>query len=478
MKKYLAIAGAGLMMIGTAGLAAAATVDVGGEVRIKYENRESATFNNDNSDTLHGTHQRTRITVNAKVNDEISGKVSLQNIHIWGATGSTTSTAENTSGTTTGLNNTDVFESYIQINKVFGTPISARLGRQVLSYGDQRLVGGLDWADTGRRFDAVKFMYSSGDIALDVWGAKVDENSWTTNTIEGNDNDQDFFGAWLTYKGLKDNVIDVYALWLRDGGSNVASDSSANNGNDTGTALISGISYGDADGDGTVAGANKEGSVNIYTLGARIKGAVGGLDYTAELNYQTGNTFQDADVDAMAYAINVGYTLPVDMSPRLYVEYVHADGDDSSTDSDTETFNQLFPTGHAQLGYMDLVGFQNVEAWRFGASIKPTKALYIQADYWNFKLNEEKDYWYNAGGARTLGTVTTAQYANNSEDDLGSELDISVKYKYADNLSLEGGYSIFFPGDLGDTDLTGGGVRIYADDDDQTWAYAQIKLTF
>lgn len=454
MKKYLAIAGAGLMLVGTAGLAAAATIDVGGEVRIKYENRQELSFDSDGGAAEHGTHQRTRINVNAKVNDEISGFIQLQNIRTWGGEAGANSVANTTDNST----NTDVHQAYIQVNKVFGTPLSVRIGRQELAYGDHRLVGSLDWADSARAFDAVKVMYNAGDIALDVWSAKVDEMSWGNNTgssnivstdpnADGTDTDLDFYGAWLTYKGIKDNVIDVYALVLRDG---------------TPSSTINGIVY-------NGAGSTQEGALSLYTLGARLKGAMGGLDYTVEINRQQGNDTDDRDIESMGYAVNVGYTIPVDMSPRIYAEYVFADGDDNSSDDDVETFNQLFPTGHAHLGYMDLVGFQNVEAWRFGASIKPTKALYIQADYWNFKLAEDKDAWYRASG----GSVIAANSAN-SEDDIGGEVDLTIKYKYSDNLSLEGGYSIFFAGDIVDQHPSSS----FADDDDMSWAYAQVKLTF
>lgn len=487
MKKYLAIAGAGLMMIGTAGMAAAATIDVGGEIRIRYENRENVQLNNNTSDNVHGTTQRTRVNVNAKVSDEISAFIQLQNVRTWGSNSSANTTTTDTAfsdGTTNNGTTTDTHQAYLQVNKVFGTPLSVRLGRQELSYGNERLVGALNWSQIGRSFDAAKVMYKSSDIDVDVWASKLNERTTQTDIVsetaarKGSDNDMDFYGIWATYKGIKDNTIDLYALVLRDGGAGVFANTATPNVN-AGAALINGINYGDPDGDGTVAGANKEGAALLYTLGARLKGAVGSFDYEAELDYQTGDTFNGTDVDAMAYAVTLGYTLPVDMSPRISVEYVNADGDDNSTDGDVETFNQLFPTGHKHLGYADLVGYQNVEAWRLGASIKPTKALFVSVDYWNFQLNEDKDAWYRANGSRVIAPVTAGS-TNVTDDEIGNEIDVIAKYKYADNLSLEAGYSLFQPGDLVQTATrgAGAGTKSFADDDDQTWVYGMVTLTF
>lgn len=465
MKKYLAIAGAGLMMIGTAGMAAAATVDVGGEVRIKYEMRENLAFDDNTSNNEHGTHQRTRVNVNAKVSDEISAFIQLQNIRTWG-----TEASVGTTGTVHNDTNTDTHQAYLQVNKVFGSPLSVRLGRQELSYANERLIGSLNWADSARAFDAVKAMYRSTDIDVDVWAAKTVESSFpsstssaivtTTNTGSGQDNDEDFYGVWATYKGIKDNTIDLYALLLK------------NNGSSFGATTINGISYGNS-----VTG-NSETAVTIYTYGAHIKGVMNAFDYDVELDYQTGKALNGNDIDAMAYTFTAGYTLAMDMSPRISVEYVHADGDDSTTDSNTETFNQLFPTGHRHLGYADLVGFQNVEAWRVGVNLKPTKASSVSVDYWNFKLDDEKDAWYRASG----GVVKPASNSN-GEDEIGSEIDLIAKYKYADNLTLEAGYSLFMTGDMVKPGIaagwaSSGSMVAPADNDDLTFVYGMVTLTF
>ncbi len=49
----------------------------------------------------------------------------------------------------------DILKAYVQIGKS-KKGLSATIGRQFLSYGDQRLVGPLEWLNQARTFDAVK----------------------------------------------------------------------------------------------------------------------------------------------------------------------------------------------------------------------------------------------------------------------------------------------------------------------------------
>jgi len=57
-----------------------------------------------------------------------------------------------------------------------GTPTSrfaARVGRQELAYGDQRLVGHVSWLNTARTFDAGRVTFRSTPLSVDVFAASV-----------------------------------------------------------------------------------------------------------------------------------------------------------------------------------------------------------------------------------------------------------------------------------------------------------------
>ena len=52
-------------------------------------------------------------------------------------------------------------------------PVAARLGRQELAFGEQRLVGHLGWVNTGRTLDAARVILRAKALQVDVFGASV-----------------------------------------------------------------------------------------------------------------------------------------------------------------------------------------------------------------------------------------------------------------------------------------------------------------
>jgi hypothetical protein len=111
----------------------------------------------------------------------------------------------------------------------------------------------------------------------------------------------------------------------------------------------------DAD-NATAAFNGTTGRERRHTLGGRTWGKIGstGLDVEVEGAAQFGAVGGRDIAASMATAI-VGYTLPVPRSPRLYLELDCASGD-TRPGGDVGTFNQLYPTAHAFLGYIDYIG--------------------------------------------------------------------------------------------------------------------------
>lgn len=79
-------------------------------------------------------------------------------------------------------------------------PLTAKVGRQESSYGDERLVGDFDWSNLGRVFDAAKLRYETADLRVDAFsGRVVIPRDDTFNTV----NDYDWFsGIYASTKTL------------------------------------------------------------------------------------------------------------------------------------------------------------------------------------------------------------------------------------------------------------------------------------
>jgi len=467
MKKIFALfVAVAALMVWT--LPATAGVDFGGQYRIRGEQKSNYDFSDDKTvpsstddDQIGFYGQRVRLWGVAKPTNDTTVKITIQDTRNWGA--NQTATVNGPNLTDTGVNTLDLHESYVLIDEFFGTPFSVKIGRQELVYGDQRLVGAFGWSNNGRSFDAAKTMYRSDAYDVDFVVSKVrDSNTGAAK----NDNDEDFYILHGTVKTIPNNSLDLYAMLLRDGGTGQFITN-----NTTGVGVI-------------------DESQNLWTYGARLKGAVAGIDYTAEYVIQKGeiNTVAgstDYDIDADAFALRLGYTIPGGpMGLRVGAEYAYASGDDNPTDNDMETFSNLFPTNHGHYGNADQQAWRNMKAWNVNASIKPNAKTSVKLSYWDFALDEDKDGWYGAGTWNNAATglrsgVCLDAAGAQCDDEVGTELDLSVKYKYNSAVTIMAGVSRFFAGDRIEDyyqGTYGGGTS--ADTEDLDYAWVQLTANF
>ncbi len=100
--------------------------------------------------------QRSRLNFNYR-QEKLTTSLTFQNVRTWGDVG-TTATADK--------NGIAFFEAWAQYELCPNW--SARLGRQVISYDNQRIFGGLDWAQQGQSHDALLFSFHSKSSQLDL----------------------------------------------------------------------------------------------------------------------------------------------------------------------------------------------------------------------------------------------------------------------------------------------------------------------
>jgi hypothetical protein len=324
-------------------------------------------------------------------------------------------------------------------------PLGLKVGRQELSYGDERLIGAFDWNNVGRVFDAIKVRYQADRFWVDAFGANVVNN----NVLSGRDNSfddkadwaDDFYGLYGRTTMLTNHVWDLYALY-RDKA------------------------------DAKFLGAKRQ----IYTLGTRFEAtpALAPWDYFVEFAGQFGHVqtpggqFGEtaagwSDHRALAGVVSTGYTFDHEWKPRLGIEYSYASGDGNPRDRTDETFDNLFPTNHKFYGYMDLFAWKNLHNPRLTLSCQPHKTVKVQFDAHGFWLDDNQDAWYRANGNPIRRDPT-----GHSASFVGSELDLTVNYTPHKRLKLQAGYSRFFTGDF---------VRNTGKASDADFVYTQLSLS-
>ena len=286
----------------------------------------------------------------------------IQDSRKWGSEASTTDTADNTD---TGV---DLSQGYVELGNLLDAPLSLRIGRKAMAYGEHRLIGSLEWSNNARRFDAIKGTFKVGDAAdIDFWTAKISDSG------EDWGNDYNLNGIYGMLKMVPNNAIDVYLLQKIVGTS----------------------------------------ETNFFTLGARVKGDLKdiGLDYTAEVASQFGDANDTDSMSALAYAARVGYTIPAALGLRIGAEIDGASGDDPDTD-DIETFDNLFPTNHYLYGYTDDVNWTNMQAINVNVGVKPMDTLTVSAEYWIYALDQENAAGDDDNGSEINGKVNYAMSKN------------------------------------------------------------------
>jgi hypothetical protein len=288
------------------------------------------------------------------------------------------------------------------------TPLAARLGRQEIVFGDQRLVGHANWLNAGRTFDAARLTIRAKPAQIDLFAASVVRI--LDDELDKSGNGNRFAGAYVTTPALvPQGTVEPYVFWRRDG----------NLRGETGVT----------------------GSLQQITTGARLVGKLPArLDYNVEMDVQRGTLGPDS-VRAWAGHWLLRETLPLAGTPRIAAEYNYASGDDDPADGVRGTFDQLYPTAHDKYGLADQVGWRNIHHVRVGAELTPIKATPISVSYHSYWLAERRDALYAASGA-ALARVP----AGAASTHVGQEIDVQVTRSLTTYLALNAGYAHLFTG--------------------------------
>ena len=315
-----------------------------------------------------------------------------------------------------GDNPFDLRQAYIEIGS--GQGLSFKAGRQVMLYGDQRLIGPLDWSNLSRTFDAAKLRWTGNDgLWVDAFVSSVvnidrdgfDESDW----------DSIFSGVYAHIPTFGIQDTELYVLDMDD--------------------------------------TDKDD--HFITLGTHIKsqaGKLGAWDYEAEFAVQTG-TAGGKDLTAFASYIEGGYTFASAWKPRIGLEYSYGSGDDNAADGKQRAFQNLYPTNHPHYGYMDAFSWSNLHDLALHLSAKPCAKVTTTLDWHSFWLADAADTWRRAN-ARTTVRAANAAASNYA----GSELDALVSYAPCAEFALTAGYSHFFAGSyLSDTGASSDADFVY-----------------
>jgi hypothetical protein len=287
-------------------------------------------------------------------------------------------------------------------------PVSARIGRQELAYGEQRLVGHVSWLNAARTFDAARITVRTKTFSVDAFGASVVRTLVDEFDRSGGGNR--FAGIYATATRLiPQAIVEPYLFWKRE--VNLRGEL------------------------GSVA------DLQHATIGVRLAGKMPGrLDYGAEMALQRG-ALGGEDVRAWAGHWQLRESLPGPGAIKLTGEYNFASGDEDPADGVRGTFDQLYPTPHDKTGLSDQIGWKNIHHARAGFEFTPLQGWPIAVNYHSWWLAATRDAVCNVGNAVVARVTTGAVEAH-----IGQEIDMQVTRPLMPHLALAAGYAHVVPG--------------------------------
>jgi len=372
----------------------------GAALQYRFEFRDNFDWDRTRDDR-DGFHLlRTRFQVTWTVAAPLQVFLQVQDARLWGLHVTDRSPFQNP---------LDVHQAYLDIRWGPKEAVIFRIGRQKLSYGDERLLGGFEWSNVAQAFDAARLMTRAGAWSLHAFvGRRVVPRP---DRLDRWDRQDTLGGLYTTWTRPPMN-LDLYLLYRH-----------------TTRPVV-------------FHSRMEPGTLREPTLGFRVRWprAPGRVDATVEGAFQTGR-YGRQDIRAFAWAAVGGYTWDVWGRPRAGLEVDWASGDRDPGDGVRETFDNLFPTNHPHYGYMDFLGWQNMWDVRLTASLNPHPRWSVEANLHRMGLHRTTDALYNA--ARRAVRLAAGPVEAST---VGSEVDILIRWTPSARGQALLGYSRFWPG--------------------------------
>lgn len=357
----------------------------------------------DNQDPAFFTEQRTRLNAGYKT-DEYEILVSLQDVRMWGEDGIVDKDYSGSFGLS------EAWARYYMTNN-----ISVKFGRQMISYDNQRMFGGLEWAMQGLRHDAALFMYEDSSNLKIHAGVAYNQNPITgtepvrlTGTYYPPFTSNGAYHATGNYKHMEY----AYLHKKYDAGSLSA------------YLVNDGRQYGLED---SVANRQTYGLMGMKQFGETI--------LNGEFFYQGGEYGLNS---LSAYMFSLSATFKTAATP-ITVGYDHLSGQDTNSNKVTD-FTPLFGTNHALYGYMDYFYVGNSHS---GAGLED---IYLKTKFKIGKgaLSGHIHYFLGASTIYETDGITEASAS------LGTEIDLVYVRKLGKSGTFKLGYSQMFDTDTMD----------------------------
>lgn len=409
--------------------AAVQNVKVGGDLTVLGFMREFDPDNNNqvsadrSVDKDEAIASIVRLRVDADLSDNVSTTVRLLNERYWGEEEFDAAAGQN------GNSDVSIDLAYATFKEFLYSPLTLKVGRQELRYGNAMIVGDVDTnnvvsgasafggagdnADLSLRkaFDAVRAIFDYNPLVIDVIAAKIVESTLA------DEDDRDLYGVNANYALSDKTTLEGY--WFQR----------------------------HIDRHGVQPTANLQNKVDqIDTLGTRIATSLrDNLKFGFEGAYQMGHAVLSASNTAKrrAYAFEtyLSYEMPnVKYTPTLTAIYAYFSGQKADDNKVVRAWNPMYED--QTWGFIANAQFNqsNLHAASLSGTMKPADDLTLKGEYWAF--------WWDKkfGGRQTITSVRGDAIVMDHRKFAGQEIDVTATYDYTEDVQFSLLSGLLLPG--------------------------------
>lgn len=324
--------------------------------------------------------------------------ISAQDVRTWGESASNTSKNQN-------LTLNEAWANY-----QFSDKFAVKLGRQILSYDNERLIGTLDWAMQGRSFDALKgvFKFNKSSKLETVITYNNDDNDANDlpdkeiyNIVEAGEITKSLQVVHYQYSGK--NKFQFSAIALNQVLQNP-----------------SGTHY------------------DMLTVGINSKKYFENIGFFGSAYYQIGKNTASQSKSAYQFSVNSDFIITPKFNVVLGTEWLSGRSFDTGS-GENKSFNPMYGTNHLHNGFMDYFYFGNSHFNSFGLN-----DYYLKSTY---KFNPNSNLQANFHAFTSNGKLGFKNLGEKYSNHLGTELDLVFTHKVGKIITGNLGHSFMFSGE-------------------------------
>lgn len=304
----------------------------------------------------------------------------------------------------------DLSRANVTIGNLESNHVQAQVGRQLMMFGDGRLIGNLEWLNSARAYDAARVDSSYGKYRLSAFAASVvlqqDGQVGYHNLgsyVEG------FYGGLDNV--IPESTIEPYFFWRRNPGQKMEN--------------------------------GKLGNEHFGVPGVRWVGKLPyGFDYGTEVAVERGSIATDT-LAAWASHVALGYASPpvATFASHFTTEYNFASGGNSVKAGVHNTFDTIYASSHDKYDFTDEIGWKNIKNLRQTLSTNLTRKIGVAVKYGDYWLDNSHDALY------TISSVVVAQSKNGTAGTwVGQEIDGILTYSFPNHSRVITGFGYLMPG--------------------------------